>query len=363
MMLTGVESRLAAAENFLLTCHRELGTPEPLCAARLEQVRAAILSGAPYDWTPLELEHGARMAWRNSNRCIGRLFWKTLTVFDRRGLTSADDILDALLEHIAFATNDGRIRPAITVFAAPGEHGGIRIWNHQLIRYAGYSGPGSVIGDPHSIAFTAVCQQLGWSGQRTPFDVLPLVVQTPDGAMHMRSLPPDSVREVAIAHPTISGIAQLGLKWYAVPLLSDMALEIGGITYTAAPFNGWYMGTEIGARNLADTERYDVLPELARILQLDTSSSATLWQDRALVELNVAVLHSYREAGVRLVDHHTAAQQFRLFEEAEAQAGRQVTGDWSWLIPPLSPATTHIFHTHYDDSHQSPNFVHQDRPY
>ena len=39
-----------------------------------------------------------------------------------------------------------------------------------------------------------------------------------------------------------------------------MCLEIGGICYPAAPFNGWYMGTEIGARNLADTDRYDQLP-------------------------------------------------------------------------------------------------------
>ena len=36
------------------------------------------------------------------------------------------------------------------------------------------------------------------------------------------------------------------MKWYGVPMISDMRLEIGGISYTAAPFNGWYMGTEIG---------------------------------------------------------------------------------------------------------------------
>ena len=31
---------------------------------------------------------------------------------------------------------------------------------------------------------------------------------------------------------------------------------------------------------------------------LDTSRDRTLWRDRALLELNVAVLHSYEKAGV-----------------------------------------------------------------
>ena len=64
-------------------------------------------------------------------------------------------------------------------------------------------------------------------------------------------------------------------------------LEIGGIMYTAAPFNGWYMGTEIGARNLADEGRYNKLPLIAKLMGQDTSSETTLWRDRALVELNL----------------------------------------------------------------------------
>ena len=49
-----------------------------------------------------------------------------------------------------------------------------------------------------------------------------------------------------------------------------MRLEIGGIDYPMAPFNGWYMGTEIGARNLADQDRYNLLPKVAEIMELDT---------------------------------------------------------------------------------------------
>jgi nitric-oxide synthase len=48
------------------------------------------------------------------------------------------------------------------------------------------------------------------------------------------------------------------------------------------------------------------------------------------------MIHSIKE-GVSIVDHLTAAKQFELFERNEAQQGRQVTGKWSWLAPPLSP--------------------------
>ena len=60
---------------------------------------------------------GPGCPWHNSSRCIGRLYWRSLRV----------------------ATNRGRVRPTLTVFApsAP-ERPGPRIWNEQLIRYAGY---------------------------------------------------------------------------------------------------------------------------------------------------------------------------------------------------------------------------------
>ena len=49
------------------------------------------------------------------------------------------------------------------------------------------------------------------------------------------------------------------LRWYALPAVSNMMLEIGGLEFTACPFNGWYMGTEIGVRNFCDTQRYNIL--------------------------------------------------------------------------------------------------------
>lgn len=53
---------------------------------------------------------------------------------------------------------------------------------------------------------------------------------------------------------------ELGLRWYALPAVSNMLLEIGGLEFPAAPFNGWYMSSEIGTRNLCDSQRYNLLP-------------------------------------------------------------------------------------------------------
>ncbi|HLO12231.1 MAG TPA: nitric oxide synthase oxygenase, partial [Pseudoneobacillus sp.] len=220
-----------------------------------------------------------------------------------------------------------------------------------------------VIGDPGSIAFTEICLNLGWEPKYGKFDVLPLVIQVNDHTPQIFEIPEHLLLEVPIRHPQYEWFEDLQIKWYAVPMISDMCLEIGGITYTAAPFNGWYMGTEIGARNLADEFRYNLLPQIGSLMGLDIKSNISLWKDRALLELNTAVLHSFKEDGVSIVDHHTAAQQFKLFEEKEMENGRPVTGDWNWLIPPLAPAATHIFHGHYNNEIVKPNYFYQPKPY
>jgi len=60
-------------------------------------------------------------------------------------------------------------------------------------------------------------------------------------AHHLHQLfeiPSQYVVRVPIRHPTNDAISALGLQWYAVPAVSNMELSVGGITYTAAPFNG-----------------------------------------------------------------------------------------------------------------------------
>ncbi|WP_083537284.1 MULTISPECIES: nitric oxide synthase oxygenase [unclassified Paenibacillus] len=348
------------AEEFIRVCYAELHKSEDEITARLAHITAEIADMRTYAHTREELTHGARMAWRNSNRCIGRLFWETLEVADAREVDTDDGMAAALFRHLERATNGGKVRPVITVFrAASAARKDARIWNRQLIRYAGYEDLAGIVGDPISAPFTAFCRSLGWQGAGTPFDVLPLVLSVEGDVPRVYEIPPPLVLEVPIVHPDYPQLAERQLKWYAVPFVSDMRLEIGGITYPAAPFNGWYMGTEIGARNLADANRYNLLPVMAGIMGLDTARDSSLWKDRALVELNAAVLHSYRERGVAIVDHHTAAQQFRRFEENERKTERPVTGDWTWLIPPVSPAATHIFHQSYDNRTVTPNFFHR----
>lgn len=60
---------------------------------------------------------------------------------------------------------------------------------------------------------------------------------------------------------------ELGLKWYGLPAVANMLLEVGGLEFPACPFNGWYMGTEIGVRDFCDTQRYNIL-EVTRVIQL-----------------------------------------------------------------------------------------------
>ncbi|WP_242240665.1 nitric oxide synthase oxygenase [Bacillus cereus group sp. BfR-BA-01309] len=349
---------IGEASQFITICYKELNK-EQFIEERVKEIQVEIEKTGTYEHTFEELVHGSRMAWRNSNRCIGRLFWSKMHILDAREVNDEEGVYNALIHHIKYATNDGKVKPTITIFKQyQGEENNIRIYNHQLIRYAGYKTEMGVIGDSHSTVFTDFCQELGWQGEGTNFDVLPLVFSVDGKEPVYKEIPKKEVKEVPIEHPEYP-ISSLGAKWYGVPMISDMRLEIGGISYTAAPFNGWYMGTEIGARNLADHDRYNLLPVVAEMMELDTSRNGTLWKDKALIELNIAVLHSFKKQGVSIVDHHTAAQQFQQFEKQEALCGRVVTGNWVWLIPPLSPATTHIYHKPYPNEILKPNFFHK----
>jgi len=313
--------------------------------------------------TTEDLTRLAKLAWRNHPRCIGRLFWNTLELLDARAASSAGEVFEACVQHLRHSTNGGKIRSTVTLFApAEGDERGIRIWNRQLIRYAGYrAADGTTRGDPDQLAFTRIAIELGWQPprERGDFDLLPLVIQMPGAPPRLFQLPPDSVLEVPISHPTLAWFADLGLKWHAVPAVSDMALVGEGLRFPAAPFSGYYMGTEIASRNFGDESRYNLLPRIADRMGLDRSARRMLWKDRALVELNTAVLHSFREAGVAIVDHHTASAQFMQHVRNEESCDRPVPGDWSWLVPPMSGSACPVFHRYYDGPTPGPAFVEQ----
>jgi nitric-oxide synthase len=364
-LVSGHATLLTEASAYLHLFHEERGLLDTF-PQRLVYIQSEVERRSTYRHTYDELTCGARVAWRNSTRCIGRLHWNTLNVRDMRHLSTPEEIFDALVKHITLATNGGKIHSMITIFAPqqPGEPG-IRIWNPQLIRYAGYQqADGSVIGDPQNQELTKVLLQAGWKGGKgTPFDLLPIAIQMPYQAPRLFELPPEIVLEVPILHPHYSWFASLNLKWHALPVISNMRLEIGGISYTAAPFNGWYMGTEIGARNLGDEQRYNLLPIIAEKMGLDIHSDRSLWKDKALIELNLAVLDSFARHGIAIVDHHTASRQFVHHEEREHMASRQVYADWGWIVPPLSGSATPVFHRPYEDTILTPNFFYQSAPW
>ena len=108
--------RLEEARAFLRSFHRELGRPAAACAEREKEVAREIRSHGFYRHTPEELAFGARVAWRNHARCVGRLFWKSLEVRDCRHISDPDAIAGQVCEHMRLALGDGAIRSVISIF-------------------------------------------------------------------------------------------------------------------------------------------------------------------------------------------------------------------------------------------------------
>jgi nitric-oxide synthase len=328
---------------------------------RRAECQRAVEQGLGAPLTHRELTLAARIAWRNQARCIGRLFWKTLRVIDRREVKEADDIFEALCQHLALASNGGNIQPVMTVFGPhTAQRRGPRIWNHQLCGYAAYrEASGRILGDPRNLAFTQHALAMGWRpANRTAFDILPLIIDDGSGRRRLYEFPAGAVLEVPLRHPRLAWFEDLKLRWYTVPVISDMRFRAAATDFTAAPFNGWYMVTEIAARDLADESRYNQLPVIAERMGFNLRTD-TLWKDYALVELNAAVLHSFAREGVRIVDHHSASEEFMRFCERENRAGRSVSARWDWIVPPMSAATMRVFHTTLTEYASTPDFYYQ----
>ncbi|HEV8558987.1 MAG TPA: nitric oxide synthase oxygenase [Actinophytocola sp.] len=333
-----VPAIFAEAEKFIRMFHQarpRAGQVE----ARLAKVRAEVAATGTYRHTPAELAFGARMALRESGWCPADVSWRELLVRDLRDVRDAAAVAAECAHHLRVATGDGRVSPMVSVFAPDTPwRPGPRIRNDQLVRYAGYREPEeaggwgraprhgrlqgggggveSVLGDRRYVDFTIGVCRLGWRppNGRGMFDVLPLVVETPDDGITLHPLPRDAVLEVPLAHPELPWFAGLGLRWHAVPVISNWRLSIGGIHYPAAPFNGVYICRAIGEDVLADENAYGLARMIATQLGLDTSSERTLWFDRAVVELNRAVLHSFDAAAVRV--EHAAEDYVPAAEDA-----------------------------------------------
>lgn len=60
-------------------------------------------------------------------------------------------------------------------------------------------------------------------------------------------------------HFRFEWFADLNLRWYGVPAVAGMLFDCGGVQYPGCAFSGWYMATEIGCRNLCDSNRRNML--------------------------------------------------------------------------------------------------------
>jgi nitric-oxide synthase len=311
---------------------------------RLRQVRDELLRTDDYAHTPSELQWAARVSWRNADRCVGRFYWNGLRVRDRRHVTDLGAIAAETITHARESFNGGNIRPTMTVFAAaaPGTTGP-QIVNEQLVRYAG---------DPRYAGLRELACELGWQWNGDPWAVVPLVLRDDRAGPLIRPVPLDAAVEVYLEHPLHPWFAELGLRWHALPIITDMRLEAGGKWYLV-PFGGWYVETEISARNLADDDRLDMLPTIAARLGLDRSQTWTDWRSAATVVLNQAVLWSFARDGIRISDHHTEARRLLEHLGREERAGRawQENVDWSWVnLPSATPTPTyHRYYRHQPD--------------
>ncbi|XP_078670103.1 nitric oxide synthase 1-like [Branchiostoma floridae x Branchiostoma belcheri] len=327
---------------------------------RWRDVQVQVEEKGVYHLTYEELVYGARTAWRNSPRCIGRIQWSKLQVFDARDITTAQEMFEAICRHIEWSTNGGNIRSAITVFPprTDGRHD-YKVWNGQFMKYAAYQLPdGSILGDPINLDFTEVCQALGWKGAGTRFDILPLVLSCNGEDPEWFDIPKDIVMEVNITHPKYDWFEELGIKWYCLPAVSNMLFDCGGLEFTAAPFSGWYMGTEVG-RDLCDVNRLNITEEVGKRMGLDIARNSSLWKDAVLVEVNIAILHSFQSNNVTILDHHTASENFIKHLENEQRLRGGCPSDWVWIVPPMSASLTEVFHQEMANYHVRPSFEYQ----
>uniref|UniRef100_A0A663M0A8 nitric-oxide synthase (NADPH) n=1 Tax=Athene cunicularia TaxID=194338 RepID=A0A663M0A8_ATHCN len=270
-----------------------------------------------------------------------------------------------ICNHIKYATNKGNLRSAITIFPqrTDSKHD-FRIWNAQLIRYAGYKQPdGTILGDPANVELTEICIQQGWKAPHGRFDILPLLLQANGNDPELFEIPPELVLEVPIRHPKFEWFKDLGLKWYGLPAVSNMLLEIGGLEFSACPFSGWYMGTEIGVRDYCDNSRYNILEQVAKKMNLDMRKTSSLWKDQALVEINIAVLYSFQSDKVTIVDHHSATESFIKHMENEYRCRGGCPADWVWIVPPMSGSITPVFHQEMLNYRLTPSFEYQPDPW
>jgi len=92
------------------------------------------------------------------------------------------------------------------------------------------------MGDPARLAITAIAVKYGWvpppDEEKSDFDILPLMISDEETGHDKPQIFPllsEQVLEVPIEHPEHEAFADLNLRWYALPAISNIGVDIGGV--------------------------------------------------------------------------------------------------------------------------------------
>ncbi|GHP15262.1 nitric oxide synthase-like protein [Collybia sordida] len=361
------------AEDFLRELHQDnFFADEIEFRERLQHVRTEIQNGSiegviwatqefgtvggTWTQTVQELEFGIQRAWRNAEKCIMRSHCENISLCDLRSVKYSNEMALELVKGLNDAYNDGNIIPTVFVFPprTPNKSGPL-IWNEQILSFAAYETEnGSFMGDPRNAQLTKDIIELGWvpPQPRSPWDILPVVVMAEDDEPVLVELPMNLRKLVEIRHPKYDdAFWRLDLKWVAFPAPSKFGFDIGGIQYTATPFMGWFLDTEIGIHSLANPYRYHVLPEIVNVLYLDNPSSEPAndfkalpkheqlaMLSRAQTELNYAIYHSFFQDGITISDTLSSSKKWASYnDDFEKKNGYRLSSDTYWLTPSEGP--------------------------
>jgi nitric oxide synthase oxygenase domain/subunit len=125
-------------EFFIAKKSRNSNTDEEELSKRLLEIKRELEETGSYTLKTPELLFGAKTAWRNASRCIGRIQWNNIDLYDCRHVRTTEDMFQCLCVHMKNAYNGGNIRSSITIFPqrVTGKED-FRLWNHQLYAFAG----------------------------------------------------------------------------------------------------------------------------------------------------------------------------------------------------------------------------------
>jgi hypothetical protein len=178
------------------------------------------------------------------------------------------------------------------------------------------------------------------------------------------SLPAEFTELVPLRHATYEAFSDLDLNWIRFPALSRLGFDIGGVQYTTSPFVGWFMNAELGVRNLTDTFRYNVLPDVARAIgfkgqDLDDlpDHEKLVWPSRARAELNYAVHSSCLRAGVTCTSTLAASQSWCTFDDQHfKEKGYRLNADSYWIAPPQGSIVP-VWHRGFAPNYQPKSLI------